>query len=233
MEEKTLIYVAGNPDAYPLEYFDKDTQTYAGVIPELLAEFSGQSTYEIVYYEADGTDHREALAQQKQVDLFSGYEAEEEQLDHAHELPLFSGENAKISASDVDLSVIPPEITKFFTAAFVLFIIALVFALLTLLIGLFTKKKGLAASFSLLGLVSLFSANKCFSYIAQQLVSGKISPSSLLSSLKSLADYKDYLSFVNIDVRIFELSSAYTLMMIIFGAVIIFNIIFMLAEKSA
>ena len=146
---------------------------------------------------------------------------------------LFSGETAKISASDVDLSVIPPEITKFFTAAFVLFIIALVFALLTLLIGLFTKKKGLAASFSLLGLVSLFSANKCFSYIAQQLVSGKISPSSLLSSLKSLADYKDYLSFVNIDVRIFELSSAYTLMMIIFGAVIIFNIIFMLAEKSA
>lgn len=146
---------------------------------------------------------------------------------------LFFGENAKISASDVDLSVIPPEITKFFTAAFVLFIIALVFALLTLLIGLFTKKKGLAASFSLLGLVSLFSANKCFSYIAQQLVSGKISPSSLLSSLKSLADYKDYLSFVNIDVRIFELSSAYTLMMIIFGAVIIFNIIFMLAEKSA
>lgn len=146
---------------------------------------------------------------------------------------LFSGENAKISASDVDLTVIPPEITKFFTAAFVLFIIALVFALLTLLIGLFTKKKGLAASFSLLGLVSLFSANKCFSYIAQQLVSGKISPSSLLSSLKSLADYKDYLSFVNIDVRIFELSSAYTLMMIIFGAVIIFNIIFMLAEKSA
>lgn len=94
MEEKTLIYVAGNPDAYPLEYFDKDTQTYAGVIPELLAEFSDQSTYEIVYYEADGTDHREELAQQKQVDLFSGYEAEEEQLDHAHELPLFSGENA-------------------------------------------------------------------------------------------------------------------------------------------
>lgn len=92
MEEKTLIYVAGNPDAYPLEYFDKDTQTYAGVIPELLAEFSDQSTYEIVYYEADGTDHREELAQQKQVDLFSGYEAEEEQLDHAHELPLFSGE---------------------------------------------------------------------------------------------------------------------------------------------
>lgn len=94
MEEKTLIYVAGNPDAYPLEYFDKDTQTYAGVIPELLAEFSDQSTYEIVYYEADGTGHREELAQQKQVDLFSGYEAEEQQLENTGVVTLFPGENA-------------------------------------------------------------------------------------------------------------------------------------------
>ena len=94
VEEKTLIYVAGNPDAYPLEYFDKDTQTYAGVIPELLAEFSDQSTYEIVYYEADGTDHREELAQQKQVDLFSGYEAEEEQLENTGVVTLFPGETA-------------------------------------------------------------------------------------------------------------------------------------------
>lgn len=94
VEEKTLIYVAGNPDAYSLEYFDKDTQTYAGVIPELLAEFSDQSTYEIVYYEADGTDHREELAQQKQVDLFSGYEAEEEQLENTGVVTLFPGENA-------------------------------------------------------------------------------------------------------------------------------------------
>lgn len=94
VEEKTLIYVAGNPDAYPLEYFDKDTQTYAGVIPELLAEFSDQSTYEIVYYEADGTDHREELAKQKQVDLLSGYEAGEELPENTGVVTLFPGENA-------------------------------------------------------------------------------------------------------------------------------------------
>ncbi len=92
MEEKTLIYVAGNPDAYPLEYFDKDTQTYAGIIPELLARFSDQSTYEIVYYEADGTDRREELAKQKQVDLFSGCEAEEELPENAGVVTLFLGE---------------------------------------------------------------------------------------------------------------------------------------------
>ena len=94
MEEKTLIYVAGNPDAYPLEYFDKDTQSYAGVIPELLAEFSDQSTYEILYYEADGTDHRKELAEQKQVDLLSGYEAGEELPENTGVVTLFSGEDA-------------------------------------------------------------------------------------------------------------------------------------------
>lgn len=94
VEEKTLIYVAGNPDANPLEYFDKDTQTYTGVIPELLAEFSDQSTYEIVYYEADGTDHREELAKQKQVDLLSGYEAGEKLPENTGVVTLFPGENA-------------------------------------------------------------------------------------------------------------------------------------------
>lgn len=73
MEEKSLIYVAGNPSAYPLEYFDSDTQTFEGVIPRLLREFSAQSTYEIVYYQPDGVDHREHLAAHKQVDLLSGY----------------------------------------------------------------------------------------------------------------------------------------------------------------
>lgn len=73
MGEKSLIYVAGNPDAYPLEYYDPDTQTYEGVIPQLLRQFSAQSTYEIVYYQPDRTDRRSQLAEKNQVDLLSGY----------------------------------------------------------------------------------------------------------------------------------------------------------------
>ncbi|MGI5959148.1 MAG: EAL domain-containing protein [Massiliimalia sp.] len=73
MEQKSVVYVAGNPDAYPLEYYNKDTETYEGVIPKLLEEFSNQSPYEVIYYQADGTDHREHLAQNNQVDILSGY----------------------------------------------------------------------------------------------------------------------------------------------------------------
>ena len=73
MEEKILVYAAGNPDAYPLEYYDADSQTYKGVIPELFREFSAQSRYEIVYYQAGKTDNREHLAGNFQVDIVSGY----------------------------------------------------------------------------------------------------------------------------------------------------------------
>lgn len=72
MSEKSLIYVAGNPDAYPIEYFDADAHEYRGVIPELLREFSEESQYDIVYYQADGTDRRAELALNSQVDLVSG-----------------------------------------------------------------------------------------------------------------------------------------------------------------
>ena len=37
---ETLIYVAGNPDLYPLEYYDADSQTYQGAIPSFLEQFA-------------------------------------------------------------------------------------------------------------------------------------------------------------------------------------------------
>lgn len=73
MSDKSLIYVAGNPDAYPLEYYDEATGTYQGVIPQLLARFSEESGYDVVYYSPQAKDQREHLAKNLQVDLLSGY----------------------------------------------------------------------------------------------------------------------------------------------------------------
>lgn len=73
MEEKIVIYAAGNPDAYPLEYYDALTQSYQGIIPDLFRTFSEQSQYEIIYYQPDSKDHREQLGKNNQVDLLSGY----------------------------------------------------------------------------------------------------------------------------------------------------------------
>ena len=72
MQENTLIYIAGNPDLYPLEYYDAESKTYQGAIPELLADFAEDSGYQIVYYQPGSSDRRETLAQQRQVDAVSG-----------------------------------------------------------------------------------------------------------------------------------------------------------------
>ena len=74
MDGSVLIYAAGNPDAYPLEYYDPQTESYRGVIPRLLEQFSAcNPIYEIVYYSPGEKDQRDDLAQHLQVDLVSGY----------------------------------------------------------------------------------------------------------------------------------------------------------------
>lgn len=73
MEEKIIVYAAGNPDAYPIEYYDEDSENYQGMLPELYREFSAQSRFEIVYYQPGKTDGREHLAENMQVDIISGY----------------------------------------------------------------------------------------------------------------------------------------------------------------
>lgn len=72
--EKDIIFVAGNPNAYPLEYYDGDTETYQGAIPELLRRFSERSHYEVRYYSPSRTDRRMSLAARQQVDIVSAVE---------------------------------------------------------------------------------------------------------------------------------------------------------------
>lgn len=75
---ETIIYVAGNPDLYPLEYYNSETMTYEGALPSLLASFSSQTEYQVRYYKPGEKDLRASLAKNQQVDLISGCTAEED-----------------------------------------------------------------------------------------------------------------------------------------------------------
>lgn len=71
MAEST-IYVSGNPDLYPLEYYDSADKEFEGAIPEILKDFGKKNGYKIKYYEADGKDHREQHFKNTQTDIISG-----------------------------------------------------------------------------------------------------------------------------------------------------------------
>lgn len=92
MEEEAIIYVAGNPNAYPLEYYDSQSETYQGLMPQLYGLFSQQSDYEIQYYPSQGADQREHLGENLQVDLLSGYAGEEGLPETGEPLALFQTE---------------------------------------------------------------------------------------------------------------------------------------------
>lgn len=70
--DEIVILVAGNPDLYPLEYYDAQTQEYEGVIPRLMERFSEESGYEVQYLQSGSRDIRDELAENEQVDLISG-----------------------------------------------------------------------------------------------------------------------------------------------------------------
>lgn len=71
MAENT-IYISGNPELYPMEYYDSVQKTFEGAIPEILKAFEKESGYDIIYYESDGKDRREHHFENIQVDAVSG-----------------------------------------------------------------------------------------------------------------------------------------------------------------
>lgn len=71
------VYVAGNPDWYPVEYYDRDTKQYAGILPELLELVEEETGLEFTYIQAGPEDQRRRLAENGQVELVSGCSSNE------------------------------------------------------------------------------------------------------------------------------------------------------------
>lgn len=68
--EKPLLYVSGDPDCYPLEYYDTEKKAYAGYLPALIARFGEEYGYGIVYL-SPTRDTRKSDLENSQVDFIS------------------------------------------------------------------------------------------------------------------------------------------------------------------
>ena len=83
------VYVAGNPDQYPIEYYDRDAKCYKGVLPELLAEISEKTGISFVYVGA-GTKNRQAqLSKNRQVEMLTAIWEDDTDCGAASRFPVF------------------------------------------------------------------------------------------------------------------------------------------------
>lgn len=66
------IYVAGNPDFYPIEYYNKKTGRYEGVMPQILNDISEHTGIDFTYLH-DAKTTQADFARNLQVELVSAY----------------------------------------------------------------------------------------------------------------------------------------------------------------
>lgn len=64
------VYVAGTPDNYPMEYYDKESEKYCGIIPDLLEIISQKSGIDFVYINGNKED-KNSIGENLQADIVS------------------------------------------------------------------------------------------------------------------------------------------------------------------
>jgi len=67
------VYVAGNPDLFPFEYYDTRSHSYQGILPELYKQISESTGLEFVYIHPGMINQQNRLAKNGQVELVSAH----------------------------------------------------------------------------------------------------------------------------------------------------------------
>lgn len=78
-----VIYMAGMPDSWPFEYYDSQSKSYMGILPDILEEAAERSGLGIRYVEPSKTDNRLRLSENIQVDAVWTLGMSEKELEEA------------------------------------------------------------------------------------------------------------------------------------------------------
>lgn len=104
----SVVYLAGNPNAYPFEYYDAEKQEYRGILPEFYEAFSKESNYHLVYLDPGVKDNRKEMFKNKQVEVVSGIQPTDKTWEDIERVTVFESNDASIaltysSIADVEL----------------------------------------------------------------------------------------------------------------------------------
>ncbi|MCI7619368.1 MAG: EAL domain-containing protein [Firmicutes bacterium] len=67
------VYIAGDPDGFPMEYYNEATHEYEGIMPDALKLVSEKTGLDFVYISAGTEDQRQRLLKNNQVQMITGY----------------------------------------------------------------------------------------------------------------------------------------------------------------
>ncbi len=67
------VYIAGDPDMYPIEYYDVRAKEYKGILPQLYKKISEDSGVDFSYINSGTSNEQYRLAKNKQVELVSAH----------------------------------------------------------------------------------------------------------------------------------------------------------------
>lgn len=71
--DSAVVYVAGNPDLYPIEYYDSYSKQYLGLMPDIYSLISEQTGYKFEYIYPGNINGQERMAKNGQAEIISAY----------------------------------------------------------------------------------------------------------------------------------------------------------------
>ncbi len=69
----SVVYVAGNPDLYPIEYYDSASKQYLGLMPDIYQLISEQTGYTFKYIYPGYSNGQERMAKNGQAEIISAH----------------------------------------------------------------------------------------------------------------------------------------------------------------
>ena len=95
--EPDTVYVAGNPDCFPLEYYNTETKTFCGAIPDMLNSVSEKTGISFTYISASPENRQKELSRNNQAELVTALQAEKNDCETSELLPVFEIDSDGIS----------------------------------------------------------------------------------------------------------------------------------------
>ena len=118
--EPDTVYVAGNPDCFPLEYYNTETKTFCGAIPDMLNTVSEKTGISFTYISASPENRQKELSRNNQAELVTALQAEANECKTSELLPVFEIDSDGISKTYCIgfTEIASPELVQKIKAAF-------------------------------------------------------------------------------------------------------------------